>query len=155
LRFLFPFLIISVLLLSGKPVSKQAVSGNIKKIEASLTGGALSLQPSPSCHSAIATRMINLLVTSDDTFDLILNPSVLEEFKKKFAWVELFFKNPLSLTIGFSKLNQPITKIMIFFKDKTPRYIIYGSPEYEEFNTAANTKAGPDLFRQIESCFLK
>ena len=147
--------LLAILLLSGKPVSGQPESGNIKKIEASLTVGALPIQPSPSCQSRVENRIINLLVTSDDTFDLVLNPSVLEEFKRKLAWTELFFKNPVSLTIGFNKQNRSITKILIFFKDKRPRYIIYGSPEYEKFNTAANTQAGPDLFQQIESCLLK
>jgi hypothetical protein len=147
--------LLAILLLSGKPVSGQSLSGNIKKIEASLTGGALPLQLSPSCHSTVANRMINLLVTSDDTFDLMLNPSVLQEFKGKWAWTELFFKNPVSLTIGFNKQNRSISKVLIFFREKRPRYIIYGSPEYEKFNSAANTQAGPDLFQQIESCLLK
>ncbi len=120
-----------------------------------MTGGAMPLQPSPSSRSRIAVRMVDLLVTSDDTFDLMLNPSVLEEFKKKSAWTELFFKNPVSLTIGFNKQNRSISKILVIFKDKRPHYIIYGSPEYEEFNTAANTQAGPELFQQIESCLLK
>jgi hypothetical protein len=154
-RFLFSILIIPILLLSGKPVSAQPVSGTIKKIEVSLTGGAPPHQPSPSCQSGIANRMIDLLVTSDDTFDLVLNPTVLEEFKKKLAWTELFFNNPVSLTIGFSKQNRSISKMLIFFKDKRPRYIIFGTPQYEKFNTAANTQAGPDLFQQIESCLLK
>ncbi len=131
------------------------MAGDVKKIEASLTGGALPLQLSPSCHSKIASRMINLLTTSDDTFDLVLNSSVLQEFKKKFAWTELSLKNPVSLTIGFNKQNRPISRILIFFKEKRPRYIIYGSPDYEKFNVAANTQAGPDLFQQIESCLLK
>jgi hypothetical protein len=155
MRFLFPFLMISVLLLSGKPVSGQAVSGNIRQIEASLTGGALSLQLSPSCHLGIASRMVDLLVTSNDTFDLALNPSVLEDFKKKWGWAELSLRNPVSLTIGFNKQNRTIAKILVYFKDKRPRYIIYGSPEYEKFNVVANTHAGPDLFQQIESCLLK
>jgi len=159
LRFLFLFLLIThlaaILLLSGRPVSGQPVSGNAKKIEASLTGRGLPLKPSPSCHSGIATRMVDLLVTSDDTFDLALNPSVLEEFKKKWAWTELFFHNPVSLTIGFNKQNRSISKILVFFKESRPRYIIYGSPEYEKFNVAANTQAGPDLYRHIESCLLK
>jgi hypothetical protein len=153
---LFLFLIIpnllAILLFPGKSASGQSLS---KKIEVALTGGALPHQPLPSCHSGIAERMINLLTTSDDTFDLVLNPSVLEEFKKKWAWAELFFKNPVSLTIGFSKQNRPIAKILVFFKEKRPRYIIYGSPEYEKFNIAANTQAGPELFQQIESCLLK
>ena len=159
MRFLLLFLVIpnllAILLLSGKPVSGQPVSGNIKKIEVSLTGGALPIQLSPSCHSGIAARMIDLLVTSDDTFDLVLNPSVLEAFKKRSAWAELFFKNPIPLTIGFNKQNRSIDKILVFFKDRRPHYIIYGSPQYEKFNTAANTQAGPDLFQQIESCLLK
>ena len=71
--------------------------------------------------------MIDLLVTSDDTFDLALNPSVLEEFKKKWAWTELFFETPVPLTIGFNKQNRSISKILVFFRDTRPRYIIYGS----------------------------
>jgi hypothetical protein len=147
--------LLAILLLSGKPVSGQPVSGNIKKIEASLTGRALPLQPSPSCHSGVANRMINLLVTSDRNFDLVLNPSVLEEFKKKLDWIELLLKDPVSLTIGSNKQHRSITKILVCFKDERPRYIIYGSPNYEPFNVVANTQAGPELFQQIESCLLK
>ena len=89
--------------------------------------------------------MVDLLVTSDDTFDLMLNPSVLEEFKKKSAWTELFFKNPVSLTIGFNKQNRSISKILVIFKDKRPHYIIYGSPEYEEF------KIPPPIARPVRT----
>jgi hypothetical protein len=127
----------------------------LKKIEAALEGKAAILDPARPCSSLVADLMVSLLVTSDDTFDVDLNPSVIAEFKEKFPWVELLFEKPTQLVLGFNKLNESISKILICFKNKKPAYIFFGTPDYSENNVATKTQADPTLYRQVESCLLK
>jgi hypothetical protein len=84
---------------------------------------------------------------------MAFNGQLLEEFRRERSWVELIFKIDEDLKVGYINQRIPIRKILIFFKDKKPLYIFFGTPDYlGRTNLTTNKKSDASLFNLLEAC---
>jgi hypothetical protein len=139
--------------MAGAAGERMAASGVVvRKLKYSLEGRQGTINPKHPCAMDLVESMIDLLVHSDDTFDSFLDSSVLEEYQKERPWVEVVFDQEIDILVGFMNQKVAVKKILVFFRNKGTGLILYGNPEYLEYNMAANKKGSPSFYPALQSC---
>lgn len=123
---------------------------NIQELVFHNNGKIHNIDKNVPCYKEVITQMINLLITSDDTFDMIVSPKQMEEFRVGKPWVEIIFKDSIKLMVGYISQRMSVKKILIFFKSEKPLYIFFGTPYYsDDSNLAANTNSDNSLYNLL------
>jgi hypothetical protein len=78
------------------------------------------------CYQAVSEKIINLLETSDDTFDMAVSPDQMNEWRAQKTWVELILDREIEINAGYVNQTIKLSKLLVFF-ELIDRYISFSA----------------------------